>query len=69
MKLLTIVDVQNQQPLPLPQWMYDVEFKLLGRFSYFSYITLIVQILCRSGRVRGEVDIEVVDHIREKFEF
>ena len=69
--MLTVVNVKNKQPLPWTKRMHQADLVLqsCGGLPNFAHIASVAFVSGRSRRVRGEVDIKVVDHVREKLEF
>lgn len=64
--ILTIIDVENKQSLAFSHGGYDVHAQLISMFFDLPAIALIICIRSSSLWIRSEVDIEIVDDIREE---
>lgn len=68
-KIVTIVNVQNEQPLSFSKRRDNIEIELVGMFSDLSLIPLVVGVrLCRF-RISSKINVEVIEHIREIYKF
>ena len=64
----TVVEIQYQQSLASPKRVDDVNLKCLRALADLSLIALIIDIGLRGSRIRGEVNVQVINDIRHEFQ-
>lgn len=67
--VLTIINIKNKQLFSFSQRRDDIDFQLFCGFLNFPNIALVILVSCSSGKVLGEIDIEVIENIREELQF
>lgn len=64
----TVIDIKNQQLLPLAKRVDDVDLKVRSRFFDLANVSLVVLVGLTSSRILRKVDIEIVDNIRKELQ-